>query len=303
MADRFPFTYTETTDPFTKKSDGLLKQCSATKTCPKIIQTDSEYEWWGSRASLVVTDPSGKALKLPDNVRIYLTTGTPHSARHDTVSALSKTCVMPLNPLHQGPVLRALLRNLDDWVVRGTAPPDSRTPSLADGSLVGGSKKQLATAIPGVPYTGMHVPASAEDLTTLPSRILGEYKVYVPRIDADGNVVGGIRLPVHAVPKATYTGWNPRSEGYGTTSLCTLQGGAVAFAETKEERMKNNDPRLSVQERYASAADYVAKVDAAAKKLVSERLMLEEDAQRSHQAAVDDTLAKIHANSAAAKAQ
>ncbi len=301
MADRFPFTYTETTDPFTKKSDSLLKSCLASKTCPKIIQTDSEYEWWGSRASLLVTDPTGKALKLPDNVRLFLTTGTPHSARPDAVAAPSKTCVMPLNPLHQGPVLRALLKNLDDWVVRGTLPPDSRSPNLADGSLVEDSVKQLAAPIPGVPYTGMHVSASSEDLTVFPSRIRGEYKVYVPKIDADGNAVGGIRLPVHAVPKATYTGWNPRSEGYGTTSLCALQGGAVAFAETKDERMKNNDPRLSVQERYATAADYVAKVDAVAKKLVSERLMLEEDAQRSHQAAVDDTLAKVRPK--AAKAQ
>ena len=299
-ADRFPFTYAETTDPVTGKKDGLLNSCSRTKTCPKVIQADSEYEWWGSRASLVVTDPSGKPVKLPDNVRVFLTTGTPHAARFDAVAAPSKTCQMPLNPMHQGPVLRALLSDLDAWVARSTLPPDSRTPNLADGSLVEASAQQLKAPIPGVPYTGMHVTATAEDRSVLPSKILGEYKVYVPRINADGMVVGGVHLPAIDVPKATYTGWNPRSEGYGTTALCALQGGAVAFAETREDRLKNGDPRLSVQERYASPAAYVAKVDAVAKELVRQRLMLPEDEQKQHQAAVDDTLARLHKKEAGA---
>ena len=292
-ADRFPFTYAETIDPITGARDSLLNSCSKTKTCPKVIQADSEYEWWGSRASLVVTDPAGKAVKLPSNVRVFLTTGTPHAARVDAVAAPSKTCQMPLNPLHQGPVLRALLSDLDAWVARGTLPPDSRTPNLADGSLVDASMPQLKTPIPGVPYTGMHVRATAEDRSVVPSKILGEYKVYVPRINADANVVGGVHMPVIDVPKATYTGWNPRSEGYGTTSLCALQGGAVAFAQTKEERLKNGDPRLSVEERYASSGVYIAKVDAVAKELVRQRLMLPEDQERQHKAAVDDTLSRL----------
>jgi hypothetical protein len=292
-ADRFPFTYAETTDPFTGKRESLLTRCNSTKTCPKIIQTDSEYEWWGSRASLLVTDPAGKPVTLPPDVRVFLTTGTPHSARPDAVSAPSPTCRMALNPLHQGPVLRALLRNLDDWVVRGITPPDSRTPNLADGTLVDPSTPQLNPPIPGVPYSGMYVTATAEDRSVLPSKILGEYKVYVPRLNADGLVAGGVHLPVLAAPKATYTGWNPRREGYGPTTLCALQGGAVPFTATREARLKNNDPRPSLEERYTTPADYVAKVDAAAQALVKQRLMLEEDLPRQHQAAMDDTLAKL----------
>lgn len=292
-ADRFPFTYAETTDPVTGARDSLLNSCGRTKTCPKIIQADSEYEWWGSRASLLVTDPVGKPVKLPNNVRVFLTTGTPHAARFDAVAAPSKTCQMPLNPLHQGPVLRALLNDLDAWVVRGTLPPDSRTPNLTDGSLVDASTPQLKAAIPGVPYNGMHVTATAEDRNVLPSKILGEYKVYIPRLNADGMVGGGVHLPAIDVPKATYTGWNPRAEGYGMTALCALQGGAVAFAATRAERQKTGDPRPSVEERYASASAYVAKVDAVAKELVRQRLMLAEDQQRQHQAAVEDTLARL----------
>ena len=49
-------------------------------TCPKVMQTDSEHEWWASRASLLVTDLAGNHLDLPDNVRAYMISGTPHFA-------------------------------------------------------------------------------------------------------------------------------------------------------------------------------------------------------------------------------
>jgi hypothetical protein len=295
IADRFPFTYTETTNPFTGVRDGLLKRCSASRTCPKIIQADSEYEWWSSKASLLVTDPAGKPLKLPSNVRLFMTAGTPHIARPDAVTQMNPLCVMPVNPLHQGPVLRAMLSNLDDWVDHNVTPPPSRTPTLTDGSLVEKDAVQLQAPIPGLPYTGMHVIAAAEDPTVRPARILGEFKLYLPRLNSDGMVVGGVHLPAIDAPKATYTGWNPRVVGNGPTTLCPLIGGAVAFATTREERLKNGDPRLSVEERYASPSAYAAEVDRIAQTLVRQRLMLAEDLPRQYQAAVDDTLARLRA--------
>ena len=51
----------------------------------------------------------------------------------------------------------------------------------------------------------------------------------------------------------------------------TLRG--VAFGEVDP-----NDPRPSLQERYPTRADYVAKVTAAAASLVARRLLLPEDA-------------------------
>lgn len=302
IADRFPFAYAETVDPFTGARDGLLKSCTRSHTCPKIIQADSEYEWYNSKASLLVTDPRGRPLRIPANVRLFTTAGTPHIARPDAVAEKNPMCVMPVNPLHQGPVLRAMLSNLDDWVDRGIAPPPSRTPNLADGSLIDAGKAaaQLRAPIPGLPYTGMHVVAAAEDLSVRPSRMLGAYKIYLPRLNADGMMVGGIHLPAIDAPKATYTGWNPRAPGYGPTALCPLIGGAVAFASTREARLSNRDPRPSVEERYASQGAYVEKVDRIARALVRDRLMLEEDLPRQHQAAVDDTLARLRKGAAKA---
>ncbi len=300
IADRFPFTYAETTDPYTGKRDSLLTRCRQTRTCPKVVQADSEHEWWAAKASLLVTDPGGRPLTLPADVRLFMTAGAPHAARPDAIAQPSASCMMPLNPVHQGPVLRAMLHNLDQWVDRGIAPPASRTPNLADGSLVAPEDPQLQAPIPGVPYRGMHGIAAAQDLSAWPVKLLGQYKLYVPRLNDNGMILGGVHLPVIDAPKATYTGWNPRAVGYGPTTLCPLQGGAVAFAMTREERIRSGDPRLSVEERYASPAAYVALVDEIGEALVRQRLMLAEDLPRQHQAALDDTLARLHRPAGAA---
>jgi hypothetical protein len=232
---------------------------------------------------------------LPSNVRLFTTAGTPHIAQPDALIRTNPLCMMPVNPLHQGPVLRAMLSNLDAWVDHGLTPPPSRTPNLTDGSLVEADAATIPAPVPGLPYTGMHVVAAAEDFTNHPSKILGMFKLYLPRLNADGMIVGGIHLPAIDAPKATYTGWNPHVLDDGPTTLCPLIGGAVAFAATRDERMKNGDPRPSVEERYASPSVYVEKVDAIARALVHQRLMLAEDLPRQYQAAVDDTLARLRA--------
>jgi Alpha/beta hydrolase domain len=59
----------------------------------------------------------------------------------------------------------------------------------------------------------------------------------------------------------------------------------LPFARTKAEREANGDPRLSVEERYASHGAYVDAVKRAVDGLVEERLMLAEDAERYIEAA------------------
>jgi hypothetical protein len=249
------------------------------------------------------TDPSGRPLKQPPNVRLFTTAGAPHIGRADAVPQKNPFCVMRVNPLHQGPVLRVMLKNLTDWVDHDIAPPPSRTPNLTDKTVMEPAKgaTQLEKPIPGLPYTGMYVVAAAEDLTVRPSKIVGEFKVYIPRLNADGMMVGGLHLPAIDAPKATYTGWNPHVDGDGPTTLCSLIGGVVPFAATREDRAKSNDPRPSVEERYPTQAAYVAKVDAVAQGLVRQHLMLPEDQARQHQAAIDDTLARLKAQAAQAQ--
>lgn len=292
-ADRFPFTYATTTDPFSGARDGLMAKCTATRTCPRVIQADSEHEWWASRASLLVTDPKGAPLATPENVRLFMVAGTPHSAGVNAVMTRQQTCQMPMNPVHAGPVLRALLVDLDDWVGKGTAPPASTAPTMANGGLTTGGARQPPAPIPGYPYTGIHTRAFLMDWSSFPPAQKGEYTVYAPKVDGDGMVVGGVHMPIIAAPKATYTGWNPRAEGYGSTAFCALQGGVLPFAETRAARTAANDPRPSLEERYPTADAYVAAVRAAATRLVAQRLMLAEDIEPQVEAARADTLARL----------
>ena len=62
------------------------------------------------------------------------------------------------------------------------------------------------------------------------------------------------------------------------SELCDRDGSYIPFAKTKAEREAAGDPRPSIEERYGSRADYVAKVKAAADALVRDRLLLPADA-------------------------
>ena len=82
-------------------------------------------------------------------------------------------------------------------------------------------------------------------LTTLPPYLVDSpYPVFVPRTDADGNDIAGIRLPEIAVPLATYTGWGLRAAAFAGDDLCELAGQKIDFQQTKADRLAVGDPRL-----------------------------------------------------------
>jgi len=97
---------------------------------------------------------------------------------------------------------------------------------------------------------------------------------------------------VLSVPKATYTGWNPRAPGFAPGALCYNTGAAVGFAATPAARAAD-DPRPSLADRYPTAEAYVAAVRRAAAELVALRLLLAEDAAAMGTAAAADTLARL----------
>jgi hypothetical protein len=102
----------------------------------------------------------------------------------------------------------------------------------------------------------------------------------VPKVDADGNELAGIRSVLLEVPLGTYTGWNPIARGFFKGQIQALGGGYIPFAKTKAQRLASGDPRLSLEERYGTHEAYVAKVKEAAKRQVAERVLLQEDAER-----------------------
>ena len=77
--DVFPFTYGDETDPFTDRTDSLLRRARASGTAPKVMQLDTSSEYWHRSASLVVTDPTGRRdSAIPDDVRVYVFGGSQH---------------------------------------------------------------------------------------------------------------------------------------------------------------------------------------------------------------------------------
>jgi hypothetical protein len=114
---------------------------------------------------------------------------------------------------------------------------------------------------------------------TFPARATAPpYLAFVAALDADGNETGAVRMPDVEVPIATHTGFNvrhPRSGGAG--QLLEYVGLTLPFPRDAGERARTGDPRPAIAGRYSGRADYLARVRAAAGRLASERLLLEED--------------------------
>lgn len=283
--DQFPFSYATRTDSVSGKTDGILARSLASNTCPRIIHVDSSTEFWLGRSSLVVTDEHGQDIAVPDEVRVFLFSGTGHAGpiMLNHAAVFSQNPAYTMNFLNYNPLNRSLLVALDQWATQGIAPPDSRVPRAGDGSLAPPAP-QAETGFPAIP--GVRHPERVNALSEMdyrtqpPAPVPGKaYRVLVPKVDADGNEIAGIRLPAISVPLGTHTGWNLRGAGFSAGALM-LVGSYFPFAATKEERQANGDPRPSLEERYPSHDAYVAAVSRAAAELQEARLLLAEDAER-----------------------
>lgn len=278
--DQFPFSYAVSYDPLSKRTDGLMKKCQAARSgCPKVIQTDTDTEMFQARAGLLVLDAAGQPLDVPTNVRLYLLVGLQHFTAPGASSKPQPACLLPDNPLHAGAAMRALLVVMDEWVTHNTLPPASRFPTLKGVTLVLPEDAGYP-ALPGLRYQGLVNRKSVVDHQTMPPVLGTSYPVLVARVDPDGHALAGLRLPAIEAPIASYLGWNPRKPGFAEGQLCSTTGAMIPLAKTRAEREAKNDPRLSLEERYAEPNLYVKAVERAAEHLVRDRLLLPADAAR-----------------------
>jgi hypothetical protein len=257
----------------------------------------SANEYWVKAASLFHTNTQGTA-DLPGHpmARYYFMS----SMRHGTGNGNAKgNCSQFDNPLDSSPVQRALFIALDDWASRGIAPPPSRLPRVADGTLAPPLPRTGMgfPNIPGVVYNGLmttryrfnYGPRFDQGFMDLnPPTVVPSYQnnplngpIYnnmIPKTDIDGNDIAGVRLPDVRVPLNTYTGWALRGAGLGENDGCEGSGQRIPFPATKAARTTSGDPRLSVEERYPNFLDYYYKVTQAINDFVAERFLLPEDA-------------------------
>lgn len=286
-----PLTWSTEHDAVSGRRGGLLARCARDGSCPKVVQVYSSTEYWQLRASLTHTDARARRdLALPPNVRTYYVAGTQHMA---APAATPGSCVNPRNDAARAPVERALLVALERWVAGGRAPPASVLPALRRGELV----TPDALRWPAIP--GVAPPAAANDFAPLdfgaqfiaadlagmasiePPRVgAGAYGVRVPQVDADGNELGGLRLPALAAPLATHTGWNLRRVGVAPGGPCGLDGSMLPFARSRAERLARGDPRRSLEERYGDDAGYRRAAERAVRRLERRGFLLPADAAR-----------------------
>jgi len=92
------------------------------------------------------------------------------------------------------------------------------------------------------------------------------------------------------MPLGTYTGWNVTGNGFYKGQACAFTGGFIPFAKTKAERVANNDPRPSLEERYPSFTAFYYQAAAVIDRLVAQRYLLPEDAAREFNAALTGVL-------------
>jgi hypothetical protein len=109
--------------------------------------------------------------------------------------------------------------------------------------------------------------------THAPPPIRSVIQMMVPRVDPDGNELGGVPTVLRDAPLGTYLGWNitagpgdPHYDGrpFHAGQTCSYVGGMVPFAKTRKERLARHDPRPSLEERYGTHDGYVAAVREAA---------------------------------------
>lgn len=278
-------------------SHGLLDRCRALNQCPKVTEVMGSAEFWNLRASVNYVGTDLKAdIPLPANVRRYYNAGVHHNGGaggFNLVTPPIAACVLASNPAPTSDTNRAVFAALVDWVTKGAEPPPSNYPTLAAGKLITPEAYDKAfPQIPGVPrpaYSpfyqynfgkGFNAADMSGVLGITPPRIVKTIPQLVPRIDADGNEVDGIRSPLQAAPLGSYVGWNITAAGFEKGRYCGNTGGYIPFAATKAERLAKGDPRPSLEERYPSHDAYVAKVKASADALVVQRYLLPADAAR-----------------------
>ena len=288
-------------------SAGILDRCSATLTCPRVFEHFGAAEVWYLKLSpeWVGTD-GGRDIPLPDNVRRYNIPGTSHGGGRGGFS--TEPLPPPIcpgwgfgvgafasNPVPHTETVSALRMHFRDWIMKDIAPPSSIWPRLSDGTLVDATKTAMGfPTIPGVPAnapTGFINPVLDYDFgpsfdpvdgsgvpSVVPPLIKRVIPMKAPRVDADGNELGGVPVVLRDAPLGTYTGWNPTASGFFAGRSCSFAAGMIPFARTRAERLATGDPRLSLEERYKDHSGYVEAVRAATVNAVKRGFLLPADA-------------------------
>lgn len=298
--DYFPFTYGDSSDPFTGMTDGILRQARLDNTEPKLMHIQTSNEYWLRGGSLPHTNPEGtQDAVIPENVRFYTIGGSQHGSGSGVPSNTANLGQLPSNPNMWSPIADSLLLAMVDWVRTDKAPPASRYPKIADGSLVAshladGSINPAAWhELPGTAHPKAIYQVGLADygpqfrtqgIVDRQAMFSNDwYTARVPQVNRDNNDLAASTIlpPLTAVPLGTFVPWNLRNPATGAASeLARLSGGYIPFAKTAAQAQLNADPRPALNQRYADVAAYLQAYASATERLIAEGYLAPEFRER-----------------------
>ncbi len=291
-------------------ANGIFHRCNLTGTCPKVVEHFGGSEVFALKMTMEWVGTSADFdIPLTRNVRRYYVGSTTHGGGAggftQNTSPTPVNCpgnnwgtgVFRANPMPSTQMINVIRVALRAWIMTGALPPPSRYPTLVGGTLVDPTPQAMGfpAGVPGVPDSifapenfvfpvfdydwgpqfnkadGTGVP------TNLPPPINHVIAMKVPRVDADGNELGGVPTVLRDAPLGTYLGWNITAAGFHKGQVCNYIGGYIPFALTLAERLQTGDPRPSLTERYVSHDGYVAAVTQAANNAFAQGYLLAAD--------------------------
>ena len=180
-----------------------------------------------------------------------------------------------------------------DWVANDKAPPASRYPQIADGSLVpahidGRINSRAWNQLSGVTHPeALYTPGFANygdrwitdrivDIHPLTTDMY--YRTLVPAVNSNNNdsATTTVLPPLTQVPLATFVPWNLRAVNTGAEkSLARLTGGYIPLPASMAAAEQASDPRTPIAAMYSSFSDYLSLYESATDLLISEGYLLQ----------------------------
>ena len=246
MGQLFPFAGRSINDPVSGNVEGLYTHC---KNLPKVMITNTAWEYWRGDAALTHIEPDGSAdLEPLLNGRIYLFAGTHHIngvlRLTDRFMLTNEQLAYPLNTISFTPLIRAALINVLRWITEGVEPPDSRIPRISDESLTTrdaviakfASREEFEKLPVASELTRLNRyqfgPNIDRGVCEFPAELLEPYAAMVANVNEQLNEVAGIHLPEIKLGLGIHSGWNPRHQDHGAPSQTATFAGFSVFDDS-----------------------------------------------------------------------
>lgn len=286
--DLFPFSGRTQSDPLVGDwhagQDGLFAAYRE-RDLPKVMYTNTGYEYWGRAASLLHTTPDGaEDVALLPNERLYHIAGAQHYVHRDLPESIPGTPAFRGNWLDFMVNLRALAAHMVKWVDDDLEPPPSAYPTLASETLVTVEDYRWLTIAglfrPPMAHTahrmdyGPRWPQGIIDIQ--PPKVGPAFASLVPQLDASGNEQGGIRNVETRVPVASFLPWAMRFDNGNALEMDDFHGTVMPLPRTATE----GDWRTPLDQLYRDQSDYMQQVDTAIDQLIAEGFVIEADRKR-----------------------